>query len=262
MEINENFKFLDLSANNNIATIKFNRPKALNALNAAMLAELESALNILEKNSDIKGVILTGEGKSFIAGADIAEFVPMDAQAAKNLALLGQEKICGKIENFSKPVIAAINGYCMGGGNEIAMACDIRIASLNAVFAQPEASLGILPMWGGIKRLERLVGFALAKELIMTCRKVSAEEALKIGLVNKITRPEELLQSAHETMGLILNNSPLAVYLGKLAVNCAADINIESSDEIERGAAAVLFSSADKKEGMDAFLNHRKANFK
>lgn len=253
--------FVELSVNKNTAVIKFNRPEALNALNQAMLSELEDTLSLVEHKSDIKGVILTGAGKSFIAGADIADFVSMDCKAAVDFAMYGQEKICDKIENFPKPVIAAINGYCIGGGNEIAMACDIRIAGFNAVFAQPEASLGILPMWGGIKRLERLVGFAVAKELIITCRKITAEEALKIGLVNKIVKPDELLSSAYETMSMIFANSPLAVYLGKLALNCADAISIADANKIERDMAAVLFSSYDKKEGMDAFLSRRKANF-
>ena len=255
-------QYINVEVNESIALIKFNRPEALNALNKLMLEELEEALKSNLNNKEIKGVILTGSGKSFIAGADIAEFLEMDAQAAVSFAEYGQNNICNRIENAAKPVIAAINGWCLGGGNEIAMACDLRLASANAVFSQPEASIGILPMWGGVKRLIRLVGLSKAKELILTCNKISADEALSIGLINKIVEYDNLLDEAYSVMRKILANAPAAVKLGKAALNYAAEFSIHDACELEQKLANLLFSSEDKNEGMRAFIEKRRPEFK
>ena len=255
-------QYINVEVSDSIALIKFNRPEALNALNKLMLNELEEALKSSVNNKEIKGVILTGSGKSFIAGADIAEFLKMDAQAAVSFAEYGQNNICNRIENAAKPVIAAINGWCLGGGNEIAMACDLRLASANAVFSQPEASIGILPMWGGVKRLIRLVGLSKAKELILTCNKISADEALSIGLINNIVEYDNLLDEAYSVMRKILANAPAAVKLGKAALNYAAEFSIHDACELEQKLANLLFSSEDKKEGMRAFIEKRRPEFK
>ncbi|MBQ3625385.1 MAG: enoyl-CoA hydratase/isomerase family protein [Synergistaceae bacterium] len=256
-------QYIDLKIDDDIALIKFNRPEALNALNKLMLDEFEEALIKTLNDKDIKGVILTGEGKSFIAGADIAEFLDMNAHDAVSFAEFGQNNICGRIENAPKPVIAAINGYCIGGGNEIAMACDIRLASSDAVFSQPEAAIGILPMWGGFRRLIRLAGLGKAKELILTCRKVKADEALSIGLVNKIIEDKDkLLDEAYSMMKNILANAPIAVKLGKAALNYAAEFNIHDANDLERKLSNILFASEDKREGVKAFIEKRRAEYK
>ena len=245
-----------------IAVVAMNRPKALNALNAEMLKELRMVMECIAEDEEIKGVILTGTGeKSFIAGADITEFIPLDAVSGREFAKYGQEQICDYIENFEKPVIAAINGYALGGGNEISMACDIRIASTSAVFGHPEVGLGIMPLYAGTKRLTRLVGFGIAKELIMTSRFVNHEEAMRIGLVNKVVEPEGLLQEAKKMMRLILQKAPMSIRMSKVAMNKGCDMSVEDAAELERNLAGILFSSQDKIEGVDAFLNHRKAKF-
>lgn len=261
-ELKSSLQTLAININDGIAIIAFDRPEALNTLTKEMVCELRMAFEHIENEAAVRGVILTGIGdKAFMAGADVSEFASMDALSSREFAAYGQESICSYIENFCKPVIAAINGYALGGGNELAMCCDIRIASTKAVFAQPEASLGIMPIYGATKRLQRLVGFGIAKELIMTCRKVKAEEALQIGLVNKVAEPESLMETAKEMMQTILKNAPQSVYFSKIAMNRAADMSIEEAGELERDLAAILFATEDKKEGIDAFLHKRKAEF-
>lgn len=256
-----NLNTLAVEINGDIAVVAFNRPKALNTLIKKMVEELREVFEALEREDTIRGVILTGAGeKAFMAGADVAEFTDMDPCAARAFAGCVQA-LCSYIEDFPKPVIAAVNGYALGGGSELAMACDIRIASTRAVFAQPEASLGIMPLGAATKRLQRLVGFGRAKELIMTGRRVGAEEAERIGLVNKAVEPEALIPTAKEMLEQIFQNSPRAVYFSKIAINRAADLDMAAAGEAERDLAAVLFGTSDKKEGIDAFLHKRKPEY-
>ena len=195
----------------NLAIITINRPKALNALNSETLRELDLAITNIENDNNVYCVILTGAGgKSFVAGADIAEMKDLDSNAGKEFGLLGN-KIFRKLESLDKPVIAAISGFALGGGCELAMACDIRIASEKARFAQPEAGLGITPGFGGTQRLPRIVGLGKAKELIYTCSMINAEEALKIGLVNKVVPLENLMEEAKKMAFNICKNAPIAV---------------------------------------------------
>ena len=257
------FNTLKISIEDSIAVLAFNRPKALNTLTLEMIDEIREAFEFFEKSDDVRGIIVTGEGnRSFMGGADLKAFIPMGPKELREFAEYGHEHICNYIENFPKPTVAAVNGYCFGGGTELAQLCDIRIASTNAVFAQPEATLGIMPLYLATKRLQRLVGFGRAKELIMTGRWVKADEALQIGLVTSVVEPEELISKAKETLKMIINNSPLGVYYSKLAINRTADVDIHSAGEIERGLASLLFGTEDKKEGIDAFLSRRKPHYK
>lgn len=245
-----------------IAIVTVNRLKALNALNMETLEELSTILESIEDDQDIKGIIITGAGeKSFIAGADVSEFVPLDAVSGRKFAEYGQVKICSKIETLSKPVIAAINGFALGGGNEISMACDIRIASTKAVFGHPEAGLGIMPLYAGTIRLTRLVGYGMAKELILTSRMVKADEALRIGLINRVVEPEELMSTAKEMMKAIVAKGPLSVEMCKIAINRGQDLSLDDASEMERNLAGILFSTEDKEIGVTAYLNKMKAIF-
>ena len=227
-----------------------------------MIDELEKAFQYLEKNDEARGIILTGSGdKVFVAGADVSMFRSMSPLEARAFADFGHEHICNYIENFPKPVIAAVNGYALGGGCELIQLCDIRIASTRAVFAQPETSLGIMPLYTATKRLQRLVGFGRAKELIMTGRWFKADEALQIGLVTKVVEPEKLLDEAKATMKQIFKNAPTSVYFSKIAINRTADLDITASGEVERDLASILFGMEDVKEGVEAFLAKRPANW-
>ncbi len=257
------FNTLKVTIEDNIAIVAFDRPKALNTLTLNMVSEIRKAFEYLEKSDDVQGVILTGSGdKAFMAGADVSEFVNMGPLEVREFAEYGQEHICNYIENYPKPVIAAINGYALGGGSELAMVCDMRIASTRAVFGQPETSIGIMPLYAATKRLQRLVGFGRAKEMIMTGRRVKADEALQIGLVNKVVEPEELILAAKEMLGQVFKNAPLSVYFSKLAINKTADVDIVLAGEIERDLAAIIFGTEDKKEGVGAFLEKRAPQYK
>jgi len=244
-----------------MAILTMNRPKALNALNEETMKEMISLMECIDSDESVGGVIIRAEGKGFIAGADISEFVPLDAMGGRKFAQLGQA-CCSSIEKMEKPVIAAINGYALGGGNEISMACDIRIASTKAVFGQPEVNLGIMPCFGGTQRLARLVGYGIAKELIFTARQVKADEALRLGLVNKVVESEELLYAAKEMMNTILSKAPMAVSMCKVAINKGKEMDIDNALELESDVTGLLFATEDKVEGVAAFLEKRKAEFK
>ena len=257
------FNTLNVTVEDGIAIAAFNRPKMLNTLTLEMVDEIRNAFEYFETADEVRGVILTGTGdKAFMGGANVAEFLEMGPLEVRDFAEYGHANICDYIENFRKPVIAAVNGYALGGGSELAMLCDIRIASTNAVFAQPETSIGIMPLYEATKRLQRLVGFGRAKELIMTGRWVKADEALSIGLVSKVVEPEELILAAKEMLGQIFKNAPLSVYFSKLAINRTADVSIERAGEIERDLAAIVFGTEDKVEGVNAFLEKRKPQYK
>ena len=247
-----------LEVENGIALLTINRPKALNALNSETLAELNACLAELENNEAVKVVILTGSGaKSFVAGADISEMVNATPAEGRKMGLLAREAF-GRLENMPQVTIAAVNGFALGGGCEISMACDIRVASENAKFGQPECGLGILPGFGGTQRLARLVGKGRAKELIFTCDMISAEEAYRIGLANHVVPQEELIGYCKSMAGRIMKNGPFAVTLAKQAINTGMDTDLDSGLKLEANLFGLSFSTADKKEGMTAFLEKRK----
>ena len=247
-----------LEVENGIALMTINRPKALNALNSETLAELNTCLAELENNDDVKVVILTGSGeKSFVAGADISEMVNATPAEGRKMGLLAREAF-GRLENMPQVTIAAVNGFALGGGCEISMACDIRVASDNAKFGQPECGLGILPGFGGTQRLPRLVGKGRAKELIFTCDMISADEAFRMGLANHVVPQAELIDYCKAMAGRIMKNGPLAVALAKQAINTGSDTDLDSGLKLEANLFGLSFSTADKMEGMTAFLEKRK----
>jgi len=246
---------------NKIFTITVNRPDKLNALNQTVLNELSSAVDKAYSDTEIKAVIITGAGeKAFVAGADIAEFVAVQDDEGASLAKKGQE-IFFKIENCPKPVIAAVNGFALGGGCELAMACHFRLASTNAKFGQPEVNLGLIPGYGGTQRLTLLVGKAKAMEMMMTGIMISADEAKALGLINYVESPENLLPKTKEILNTILTKSPVAVSKVIAAVNAFFDKQKNGFDE-EADLFGSAFSSDDKKEGTAAFLEKRKPVFK
>jgi len=250
-----------LEVNDGIAIVTINRPKALNALNAATIYELDKMFDELGANSAVKAVIVTGSGeKSFVAGADITEMQSMSAIEGRNWGKLAQA-VFNKIENLPKPVIAAVNGFALGGGCELSMACDIRIASEKAKFGQPEVSLGIPPGFGGTQRLPRLVGKGRAKEMLFTGDMIDAAEACKIGLANKVVEPEELMNTAKAMAQKIMSRAPVAVQVCKSAVNEGLDVDLESGIAYEAEIFGLCFATDDQKEGMTAFVEKRKPNF-
>ncbi|WP_430928173.1 enoyl-CoA hydratase/isomerase family protein [Polaribacter marinivivus] len=246
---------------NETAIVTINRPKKLNALNKETILELSNAFKALEENSIVKVIILTGSGdKSFVAGADISEFAHFSIENGGKLARKGQEMLFDLIENLSKPVIAAINGFALGGGLELAMSCHFRIASGNAKMGLPEVSLGVIPGYGGTQRLPQLVGKGKAMEMIMSAAMISAEEAKDCGLVNHVTIQEELLGLANKIAGKILRNSSVAISAAIRAVNANYDKNLNGFD-VEIDEFASCFGTQDFKEGTTAFLEKRKPNF-
>ena len=250
------------SIENNIFTISINRPDKLNALNKEVIEELSKAIDEIYQDENIKAAIITGSGpKAFVAGADISEFLTLDAAAGKNLSKKGHEEVFNKIENCPKPIIAAVNGFALGGGCELAMACHFRLCSDNAKFGQPEVSLGLIPGYGGTQRLTHLIGKGKAMELMMTGNMITANEASYLGLVNHVTTAEELLPAATKILQTIISKAPLAIAEVIRLVNAAAyDASHGLENEID--AFGKLFSSDDVKEGATAFLEKRKAVFK
>lgn len=247
-----------LEKEDHLAIVTINRPKALNALNSETLNDLNVVLDDLEKDNNIYAVILTGAGeKSFVAGADIAEMKDLNEEQGKEFGTLGNN-VFRRLEDLNKPVIAAISGFALGGGCEISMACDIRIASEKAVFGQPEVGLGITPGFGGTQRLARIVGLGKAKELIYTAQNIKADEAYRIGLVNKVVPLENLMDEAKAMANKIIANAPIAVRLCKDAINRGMQVDIDSAVKVEAEDFGKCFSSADQKEGMTAFLERRK----
>ena len=244
------------------AVITINRPKALNALNLQTLEELGACLTEIGKNDNIAVVILTGGGeKSFVAGADISHMQSLDVIEARSFAKRGHE--VGKLlESIPQPVIAAVNGFALGGGCELAIACDIRYASENAKFGQPEVNLGVIPGFGGTQRLPRLVGKGLANELIFSGNIIDAAEALRIGLVNKVFAQEDLLAKCLELAETIASRGPLAVRLCKEVVNHGMEMDLARACQYEADLFSLCFSSSEQKEGMAAFLEKRAPKFK
>ncbi|AWI04200.1 enoyl-CoA hydratase-related protein [Clostridium drakei] len=247
---------------NGIAEVTINRPKALNALNTQTLKELGVVIRDIAERKDIKVVILTGSGeKSFVAGADITEMKSKNAIEGREMARLAQ-KVFSDIENLPQTVIAAVNGYALGGGCELSMACDIRLASTKAKFGQPEVGLGIIPGFAGTQRLPRLVGKGIAKELIFTTDMIDAQEAYRIGLANKIYEPEELIIKAKEMAAKIMSKGIYAVSLAKSSINNGLNMDTESAFNFEADLFGLCFATEDQKEGMEAFVGKKKPNFK
>lgn len=245
-----------------IAIVTINRPKALNALNAETLKELELRFSGLENNSAVAAIILTGYGeKSFVAGGDVSDVQKKGPMEARKIALLAQ-KVLNQIEQSPKPVIAAVNGYALGGGCQLAMSCDIRLASENAKFGQPEINLGIIPGWSGTQRLPRLIGKGRAMELLLTGEMIDAQEALRIGLANKIVPAGELLDDARQLANKIASKSRIATQLCKEAVNNGLEMDIVKAGEYEADLFGLCFSTDDQKEGMAAFLEKRVPDFR
>ena len=243
------------------AVLSVNRPKALNALNTATLLEMEEALCEVDKDSDIKALIVTGGGdKAFVAGADITEMKDKNAMEGRTFSILGH-KIFTKLQDMPIVTIAAVNGFALGGGCELALACDIRIASNKAKFGQPEVTLGIIPGFAGTQRLARAVGLAAAKELIFTGTPINAQEALRIGLVNKVVEPDKLMDEANALAAKISSNAPIAIKLAKQAINKGADADLNTAMAYEAEAFGLCFATEDQKEGMTAFTEKRKAKF-
>ena len=253
-------EFVKAELEGKLAVLTMNRPKALNALNDQTLDELERLFTAIEKDREVLGVILTGEGRAFVAGADISQMSGYGVEEGRLYSDRAQ-KLFNKIEILEKPVIAAVNGFALGGGCELAMSCDIRIASEQAVFGQPEANLGLMPCFGGTQRLPRLVGTGVAKELIYTCRQVKAQEAKEIGLANKVVPAETLLEEAKAMMAMILSKSPIAIGYCKAAINRGADTDLRNGLEIEKECWAIVFGTKDKEEGISAFLEKRTPQF-
>jgi len=244
-----------------LAQITINRPKKLNALNKATIDELHKAFDALESDLNIKAIILTGSGeKAFVAGADISEFAHFTSEEGATLAREGQETLFNFIENLATPVIAAINGFALGGGLELAMACHFRIASENAKMGLPEVSLGVIPGYGGTQRLPQLVGKGKAMEMIMTAGMISADDAQNCGLVNHVTPQEELILLAEKIASKILRNSPVAISAAILAVNANFEDGVNGFDT-EITAFGDCFGTEDFREGTTAFLEKRKPNF-
>ena len=244
-----------------LAYVTINRPEALNALNRTVLEELFDVFNKIDADSNIRAVILTGAGRSFVAGADIVQMSTMTVAEGRAFAAYGQ-KVMNFIEKTEKPVIAAVNGFALGGGCELAMACDFRIASAKAKFGQPEVGLGITPGFGGTQRLSKLVGKGMAKLLILTADTIGAEEAMRIGLVEKVVAPEDLLATCEEIAGKIAAKAPIAVSMAKTCINKGYHLDLFSGSALEAEAFGGCFGTEDQKEGMQAFIEKRPAEFK
>lgn len=256
------YEFILFETKAKTAIITVNRPEVLNALNWKTMNELQDALVKVKDDSRLGGVIITGSGeKAFVAGADITELATKDPVGAKEFSAASQE-ILHFIEHFPKPVVAAINGFCLGGGCELAMACHLRVASENARFGQPEVNLGIMPGNGGTQRLPRLVGKGRALELILTGNMIDAQEAYRIGLVNKVSALNDLISTAEEILNTIYTKGPVAVKLCLEAVNHGIELTLDEGIQLESNLFGLCFSTEDMKEGTQAFIEKRKPDFK
>ena len=254
------YTFLNITIDEYICTVQINHPQALNALNTKILHELNRAFTEIEHNNTIRVVIITGVDKSFVAGADISEMSKFNEREGKAFGELGSD-VFRKIELLNKPVIASVNGYALGGGCELAMCCDIRIASEKAKFAQPETGLGISPGFSASQRLPRLVGLGRAKELIFTGEVINAKEAHRIGLVNKVTTPDKLQEETMQMAQTIASKAPLAIRFAKELINRGMDTDIDTGISLEVDLFGRCFDTEDQKNGMQSFLNKEKITF-
>ena len=248
--------FVDFEQRGPIGVITMNRPEALNALNDQVLKDLDAVLDAAEANDEVLVLILTGAGRSFVAGADIGQMKDFTPVQAKQFGMYGNSVFL-KLENFPKPVIAAVNGFALGGGCELSMACDIRLASEKAKFGQPEVGLGITPGFAGTQRLPRIVGISKAMELILTAKTISAAEAKAIGLVSEVYPPEELMDKAMELANAICANAQIAVQESKRCIRMGMQTDIATGSAFEAEAFGVCFGTEDQTEGMSAFLEKR-----
>lgn len=255
------YRFLIVSGGpEGVVKLTISSPATLNALNSTILGELEDFVDSLGPDTT-RILVITGEGKAFVAGADISEMAHLSEEEGFAFGKRGA-RVFKKIEDLPFPVIAAVNGFALGGGCELAMSCDIRIASAKARFGQPEVGLGIIPGFSGTYRLPKLVGQGIAKELIYTGKMIGADEALRIGLVNSVVAPEELDAAVNALVSAILKNAPIAVGFAKACINENYDLDVDESVALENRYFAKCFATDDQKEGMDAFLHKRPAAFK
>jgi len=256
------FKYIIYEKNEGVATITLNRPEALNAFSKDVVEEILHALEDIETDEAVRVVVLTGAGeKAFSAGADIKAMAGITALKARELSFMG-EKLCVGLENLEKPVIAAINGYALGGGLEVAMSCDLRIASENAKMGQTEINIGLIPGWGGTQRLTRLVGMTKAKELVFTGRIIDAKTAEQIGIVNMVVPADKFRETVSQFAKDLASKAPVALKVAKALINKGSDIGLESALALEREGFGVVGSSEDLKEGVSAFTEKRKPVFK
>jgi len=252
---------LTLEKQNRVATLTVDRPKVLNALNQQVFEELAACLSQLAADPEVGAVVVTGAGdKAFVAGADIKELAQMDPQTARALSARGQA-VFRQIERFPKPVIAAVNGFALGGGCELALACHIRLAANSARFGLPEVKLGLIPGYGGTQRLARLVGKGRALELVLSGEMISAERAYEMGLVNHLAPPTELLEECQKLAGVILERGPLAVSHALEAVNAGMEMDQEDGERLESTLFGLLAATEDAREGCAAFIEKRPAKF-
>ncbi|MDD2371232.1 MAG: enoyl-CoA hydratase-related protein [Firmicutes bacterium] len=246
---------------NRIAYLTINRPRFLNALNRKTLLEIEAVVEKLEKDESVQVVIVRGAGgRAFVAGADISKMIDMNEEEGEEISSLAQS-VFSRLKNLPQVVIGAINGYALGGGNELAMACDIRIASSRAKFGQPEVKLGLIPGFGGTQRLQRIVGQGLSKELIFTGEMISAEEAFRIGLVSRVVAPEALNRVVNDLAMKIMSNGMKAVKLAKKSINEGGSIDLDNGLAVENRDWTSCFTNEESKEGMSAFVEKRKPKF-
>lgn len=257
-----NYNYLTLTEENGIGVLTIARPKMLNALSTEVMEELDLVLEQIENDFNIQVLIVTGAGeKAFVAGADIAEMKDKNVFDGRDFSTFGNS-VFTKLADLRQPTIAAINGFALGGGCELALACDIRLGSTNTKLGQPEVGLGIIPGFGGTQRLSRIVGIGVAKELIFTGKNINAQEGLRIGLLNQVVPNEELEMSARKMAESIQKNAPFAVELSKEVINAGAEMTLADGLRFEAEVFGSLFSTSDQKEGMEAFVNKRKPDFK
>ncbi len=255
------YKNILFTVDEGVATVTFNRPKALNAMNSETMSELADAVGVCNSDDAIKALILTGSGeRAFVAGADIVEMQSLRPQQIVSFMELGHQTL-RSIETMPKPVIAAVNGYALGGGTEISLACDIRFASEKAIFGQPEILLGIIPGWGGTQRLARIIGFGRAKEMILSGEQINAQRAYEIGLVNRVFAPEQLIPEAQKFARKLAGMPGFAIKMAKHSINFGYDLALDNACRLEVECCAQCFSTDDQKEGMKAFLEKRKPAF-
>jgi enoyl-CoA hydratase len=256
------FKNLALEQTDAVATVTICRPKVLNALNAATIQELDDCLRSVRDDTSVRAIVLTGEGdRAFIAGADITEFAGLTPTEARALARRGQA-LCDRLERATKPVVAAINGFALGGGLELAMACTLRVAAETAKLGQPEVNLGLLPGYGGTQRLPRLVGPGRALEMLLTGEPVDAKEAWRLGLVNRVVPADRVRDEAHELAGLLASKPPLAMQYILDAVRSGMQMSLQDGCEQEATLFGLVAATEDMREGTQAFLEKRRAKFR
>jgi enoyl-CoA hydratase len=256
------FKFIIYEKSEGVATITLNRPEALNAFSKEVIEEVLQAVEDVKKDENVRVVVLTGAGeKAFSAGADIKAMKGMNALKARELSLMG-EKLCVAFENLEKPVIAAINGYALGGGLEVAMACDLRIASENARMGQTEINIGLIPGWGGTQRLTRLVGVGKAKELVYTGKMIDAKTAEQLGIVNMVVPADKFRETVRQFALELASKAPVALKVAKALINKGSEISLDAALALEREGFGVVASTEDLQEGVSAFAEKRKPTFK